>query len=105
MQNIPLALSKPGMVLARSVVNPNSPDGAPVCGKGISLTESLIERLVRMGVQAVTVEGHPVAVEGERTLEEMLIKLDERFRRVAGDPLMMRVKEIYRKRLIRSMEG
>ncbi len=105
MQNIPLALAKPQMVLARIVANPNSPDGPPVCGKGISLTESLIDRLTRMGVQSITVEGHPVIIEGERTLDEMLTKLDERFRRVAGDSLMMRIKEIYKSRLIRSMEG
>jgi hypothetical protein len=104
MQNIPLALAKPGMVLARSVINPNSP-GVPVCGKGIPLTDSLIERLTQMGIQSVTVEGHPVVVEGESTLEEMLIKLDEKFRRLEGDSLMMKIKEIYKRRLIRSMEG
>lgn len=104
MQNIPLALAKPGMVLAKNVANPNSPDGAPICGTGISLTDSLIDRLVRMGVQSVIVAGHPVVVEGESTLEEMLSKLEKRFKRVAQDSLMMRVKEIYRKRLIRSME-
>ncbi|MCG3113709.1 MAG: hypothetical protein MCM46_18045 [Candidatus Manganitrophus sp. SB1] len=105
MQSIPLSSAKPGMVLARSVTNPNSPNGAPVCGKGIPLTDLLIERLAQMGVQSVTVEGHPVAVEGESTLEEMLVKLDEKFRRLEGDSLMMRIKEIYKRRLIRSMEG
>lgn len=104
MQNIPLALATPGMVLARSVTNPNSPHGAPICGKGILLTDALIERLVKMGVQSVIVEGHPIVMEGESTLEEMLIKLDGRFKRVAGDSLMTRIKEIYKRRLIRSME-
>lgn len=104
MQNIPLALATAGMVLARSVTNPNSPNGAPICGKGIPLTGALIERLVNMGVQSVIVEGHPIVMEGESTLEEMLIKLDGRFKRVAGDPLMTRIKEIYKRRLVRSME-
>ena len=105
MQNIPLALAKPGMVLAKNVANPNSPGGAPICGTGISLTDSLIDRLVRMGVQSVIVAGHPVVIEGESTLEEMLGKLEKRFKRVAQDSLMMSVKEIFRKPLIRSMEG
>lgn len=105
MQSIPLASAKPGMVLARNVTNPNSPNGAPVCGKGIPLTDSLFERLAQMGVQSVTVDGHPVAVEGESTLEEILVKLDEKFRRFEGDSLMMRIKEIYKRRLIRSREG
>ena len=105
MQNIPLAVAKPGMVLARNVTNPNSPNGAPICGKGIPLTDSLIDRLVRMGVQSIIVDGHPIVVEGESTLEEMLSKLDNRFRRVGEDPLMAKIKEIYKKRLTRSMEG
>jgi hypothetical protein len=105
MQNIPLILAKPGMVLAKRLANPNNPNGVPICGEGTPLTDPLIERLGGMGVQSVIVEGHPVAVEGEGTLEEMLTQLDKKFRRVEDDLLMMKVKEIYKKRMIRSMEG
>jgi hypothetical protein len=92
------------MVVARPIPNADDPTGMPICGKGVALTESLIERLRDRGIQALTVEGHPVAVEGEASLEELLALLDRRFRRVETDPLMKRVKEMFRKQTIRSME-
>jgi hypothetical protein len=104
MQNIPLALAKPEMVLARDVMRPESPGSVPICGKGTVLTASLIERLACMGIQSIIVEGHPVCLEGEGTLEEMLQGLDRRFNRVSDDPPMMKIKEMYRRQIIRSME-
>ncbi len=105
MQTIPIALAGPEMVLARDVRRNENPQVPPICGRGTILTESLIERLVNMGIKVVTVEGHPVAVEGEKTLEDLLADLDHRFSKVANVPLMGRLKEIYRKNIIRSMGG
>jgi hypothetical protein len=103
MQNIPISLAVPGMILAKEIKSSDDPASMTICGKAVTLTESLIERLQRMGIQSVTVEGHPVNVEGEATLDQMLSSLESRFRRVEGDPLMMRVKEMYRKQILRSM--
>ena len=103
MQNIPISLAKSGMVIAREVMRPGQSGSAPVCGKETLLTEPLIERLVEMGIQSVMVEGHPVVFEGEATLEEILAKLDHRFKRVLENSLMMKLKEIYRKQIIQSM--
>jgi hypothetical protein len=103
MQNIPIKLAAPGMVLAKEIKNPDESSSMPVCGKGVKLTLSLIDRLRNMGIQSVIVEGHPVTLEGEATLEQMLKALDMRFSRVQDDPLMMKLKEIYRKQLLRSM--
>lgn len=103
MQNIPLTLAKPGMVVAREIKGSDDPASMTICGKGVTLTEPLINRLQQMGIQAVTVEGHPVKSEGETTLEEMLAALDRRFARVEDDGLMMRIKALYRKQLARSM--
>jgi len=103
MQNIPISLATPGMVLAKEIKSSDDPASMTLCGKDVTLTESLIERLQRMGIQSVTVEGHPVTVEGEATLEQMLSALDSRFLRVEGDSLMMRVKEMFRKQILRSM--
>lgn len=105
MQRIPISLAAAGMVVARPISNTDDPKGLPVCGKGVELTESLIQRLRDRGVQALTVEGHPVAVEGEASLEELLAALDRRFRRVDADPLMKQVKELFRQQTIRSMGG
>jgi hypothetical protein len=103
MQNIPISLAVPGMVLARDVRADDNPASPPICGKGVSLTEGLISRLTQMGVQSLTVEGHPVRLEGEASREEMLAALDRRFVKVQDDPLMMTLKEICRRNLIRSM--
>lgn len=103
MQKIPITLAAPGMVLAQEIKNADNPSSMPICGKGVKLTESLIDRLKQMGVQAVSVEGHPVKIEGETTVEQMLAALDTRFSRVADDALMMKVKDIYKKQILRSM--
>lgn len=91
------------MVLAREIRSSNEPNARILCGKGVMLTESLISRLRQMGVESVNVEGHPVRMEGEQTVEDMLAALDQRFSRVAQDPAMMKIKEIYRRQILRSM--
>lgn len=103
MQNIPLSLAISGMVTAKEVVRPDKPNGPPICGKGVELTDALIERLKGMGIQSVTVEGRPIRMEGEPSLEDMLATLDKRFRKVEGDPLTMKLKAIYRKHIIKSL--
>ena len=103
MQNIPLTLAISGLVLAKDVARSDNPAGPPVCGKGLTLTDSLIERLKDMGIQSITVEGHPIRMDGDNSLEEMLAALDRRFKKVEGDPLTMKLKMIYKKQIIKSM--
>jgi hypothetical protein len=103
MQNIPISLAAAGMVIAREIKVAGDATGRVLCGKGVRLTDSLISRLRQLGIESVVVEGHPVKMEGEVTLEQMLEALDRRFSRLTNDPLMMKVKKIYRKRLIESM--
>ncbi len=105
MQRIPITLATAGMVVARPIPNADDPGGLPLCGPGLTLTESLIDRLRDRGVQALTVEGHPVTVEGEPSLDEQLAALDRRFRRVEGDALMRPIKELYRRQIIRAYGG
>jgi hypothetical protein len=103
MQNIPITLAAAGMVVAKEIKSTDDPSSMTICGKGVALTASLIGRLQSMGVQSVTVEGHPVKMEGESTLEEMLTALDNRFSRVLDDPLMMKIKDMFRRQIFRSM--
>ena len=103
MQRIPISLARPGMMLAKDLVRPENPAGPAICGKGMELTDSLLERLRNMGIQSITVQGHPVWMEGDKTLEELLQELDHRFSFADRDPLTARLKEIYRKYLISSM--
>jgi len=99
MQNIPLALASPGMTLAIAVMRPDSESRMPVCGAGTLLTGPLIARLGEMEIASLIVEGHPVVIEGEKTVEEKLHALDHRFRQVYEDPLMLRLKNIYKERV------
>jgi hypothetical protein len=103
MQRIPFSCARPGMVLAKEIYRIDSSNGPPICGKGLTLSESLIERLRTLDIQSVTVEGHPVWMEGDKTLEEQLADLDKRFRRSISDPLTLKLKAIYREYLIRAM--
>ncbi len=102
MQRIPLALAEEKMVLARDVFRDGRGTGPPICGKGMALTELLIERLKRLGVEAVVVDGHPLRMEGDRSPEEILAALDRRFKKAEGDPLTARLKLIYRQQLLNS---
>jgi hypothetical protein len=99
MQVIPIQLSADGMVVAKDIC-----DGSRVlCGKGVKLTEPLIHRLKKMGIESIAVEGHPVKLDGEESLDDMLEALEKRFRRVSGDPLMMKIKDLFCQRILRSM--
>jgi hypothetical protein len=103
MQRIPISLAQSGMILAKDVVRTENPNGPAICGKGVELTESLIERLRTMGIQSITVQGHPVWMEGDKTLDQLLEDLERRFSRVADDQYAGKLKEIYKDHLIRSM--
>lgn len=91
------------MVLARDVFRGDSPAGIPICGKGTVLTDSLIARLEHLDVQSITVEGHPVWDDGDKSFDDMLKDLDLRFSKVKDDPLTMTLYDIYLKFLKKSM--
>ena len=96
MQKIPLSLAAPDMVLARDIYRDDNPNGPTICGKGVQLTGSLIERLKKMGVQSITVEGNPLGTAGVMSRDEIMQALDKRFRKVDADPLTTRLKNVYR---------
>ena len=99
MQEIVTALATEGMVLARDV---ETPQGRVLCGKGTNLTAELVERLKRMEITHIAVEGHPVNIEGEKSLQEELEELDRRFSRVEDTPPLMYLKKRIREQLIAS---
>ncbi|MFA6464241.1 MAG: hypothetical protein WCT30_00690 [Desulfurivibrionaceae bacterium] len=99
MQRILLAQAGPGMVLAKEILNP---DGMVLCGAGTALSEALIERLANMEVVDVTVEGHPVIIEGDKTLQEELQEIDLRFQRVEDMVPLMYLKKRIKAKLVAS---
>jgi len=102
MQKIPISLARDGMVLARDIVQNGTPSGPPICGKGTVLTDRLLERLNRLEITSVCVDGHPVDLPGEPTVESLITALENRFMRVGGDRRMVRIKELFRKKIEQS---
>jgi hypothetical protein len=90
MQKILTAQAAEGMVLARDV---ETPDGRILCGKGTELTASLLERLRKMEISHIAVEGHPVQEPGQKSLQEELQQIEERFSRVKHIPPLMYLKK------------
>ncbi len=99
MQRILLAQAGEGMILAKEILNP---EGMVLCGAGTSLSPALIERLVNMDVVDITVEGHPVNIEGEKTLQEELQEIDMRFQRVEDIAPLMYLKKRIQAKLVAS---
>lgn len=93
MQKIPIDLATPGMKVAKPVANDR---GIVLCGPGSELTEEMITRLSDMGIKRITVEGHPVDMgDSEKSLGQQTDELHVRFRKVEGDPLMRKIKNIF----------
>ncbi len=90
MQRLPLSYIKPGMITYEEVVDAN---GRTLCGKNIELTEEWINRFYELGVNFVTVKGHPVKLPWEKTLDQELKELEERFKGV-DNPNLLKIKEI-----------
>ena len=91
MQNIPLSLAQPGMKLAKAITKAN---GMPIVGVGVELTEALIDRLDSMGIDTVSIAG--AAVSASQNPSERVLRLDHLFRRLEGDPDMVKVKAYLR---------
>jgi len=93
-QTLPIHLLAPGMTLAKPV---SSDKGVVLLAQGTELTEALIQRLDRMQVTKVVVEGHPVDLPGQsqRNPQQRLAELDRAFSRVENDPPMMALKAIF----------
>ncbi|MEW6429012.1 MAG: hypothetical protein AB1568_13360 [Thermodesulfobacteriota bacterium] len=90
MQKILLEQAADGMVLAREIV---SGEGRILCGRGTVLSAALLDRLQRMDITTVTVEGHPVADPDRKTPEQQIAEIEERFSRVDDIPALMRIKK------------
>ncbi len=103
MQKIPITLAASDMVLGRDVFRNDSPAGIPICGKGTTLTDSLIMRLQHLDVQSLYVEGHPVQLDGDRSLEDQLNDLEKRFSKTVDNRYNQMLLNIYRKHITAMM--
>ncbi len=99
MQQILCQQAAEGMVLAKDV---QTPEGRTLCGKGTALTEAMIARFVKMDISHIAVEGHPVKVEGEKSLKAELLDIEKRFSRVKHVPPLMFLKKRIMERMVES---
>ena len=99
MQEILSAQAAEGMVLAKDV---ETQEGRVLCGKGTVLTANLIDRLHKMDIIHIVVEGHPVEVKGEKSLKEELQDMEKRFSRVKDTPPLMYLMKQLMKKLVES---
>lgn len=101
MPTIPLSLARPGMVLAKPVMRPNS--SVAIAGEGVRLTQEYIDRIQSSGVAAVSVRGPVPGVEETLDFKKILAGLDRQFARYNQDKFMsgMRLlaKQYFEKKL------
>lgn len=92
MQRLPLSYIRPGMRTYEEVIDAN---GRVLCGKGVELTEEHIKKFEEFGVSFITVEGHPVKLFWEKTLEEELKEMEERFEGITDENLL-KIKRLFK---------
>jgi len=93
MAKMPVSALKPGMKLAKPIVNDA---GMILLGEGSWLTDTLIERLLNMNIGSVYVEG--TASLG-KSKEEMLAELDARFKKTESEPYMGTLKKLLKEHI------
>lgn len=81
----------PGVVLARDLKDSG---GSLILSKGKELSKAMIERLARMNIQEVAIEGEDP--ESAEKMREKLAKLKHRFEGHEQDPFMSEIERIVR---------
>lgn len=99
MQQILTLQAKEGMILAKDVM---TAENRVLCGKGTTLTATLIERFHKMDIVQLTVEGHPISSPGEKSLQEELQDIEARFSEVNKVPPLAYLKKRIMKKLVES---
>ncbi len=93
MQKIPLSYAKPGMVLAKAI---KRKDGTVLIGQDTEVTETIINRLEKMDVNEIVVQGEPVELAEDSSgasFGKRLQRLDHLFRKYKSEEWMQQVKQ------------
>ena len=102
MRLILLDEAKAGDEVAVPVMNER---GMVILPKGAKLSSKLIDRMEKMGVREITVEGDDPNAPPPKTLDELLEELEVRFEELENNKLMMDIKKIAKQHLLDSEEG
>lgn len=95
MKRVILTELLPGMVLAKPVTNSA---GLPVVAEGAVLDEVMIARFKKLDLPSVFIEGEAGSA-GGKTLAELEVELEHRFRHVCQDPLQQTILRALREHL------
>ncbi|ABM28180.1 hypothetical protein [Nitratidesulfovibrio vulgaris] len=97
MQKLTLEQAAPGMRLARPV---QRPDGVPLVGEGVELTDIMLERFATAGVAEIYVEGNPVPVDDGSGVDFARIagRLEHLFRKHGEDRFMATMHQFLMRR-------
>lgn len=95
MKRVILTELLPGMVLAKPVTNSA---GLPVVAEGAVLDEVMIARFKKLDLPSVFIEGE-AGTAGGKTLAELEVELEHRFRHVGQDPLQQTILTALREHL------
>ena len=93
MPKIPTEQLKPGMKLARPLQNSS---GMVLMAEGTELTEARISKIENMGVDSVYIDGPSRPA---RPKEELLLALEERFRKAGTSPPMATIRKAVREHI------
>lgn len=97
MRQIVLDDAKPGDEVAQPVKNER---GMVILPKGAKLSLPMIDKLRRLGVRELVVEGDDPNAPPPKTLNDLLKELDIRFEGLEQNPLMMGIKNTARDHLM-----
>lgn len=91
MKRISIEQAKPGQILAQKL---QRNDGVLLAGQGAEVTENLLRMLTRMNIETIVIEEDikQTPEELEDAFRKRGAELDERFARVAGQPIMAALK-------------
>ncbi len=89
MKDIPIDQIKPGTLLGASLTNDQ---GSLILNRGTELTESILKRLRRIGVEALPISSSPDMISTERY--ELRKAIEERFKGKEGNPFLHELKQL-----------
>lgn len=93
MAAVTVANLKPGMKLAKAIVNDS---GMVLLPPGTVLTDSHIRRIENMDLTSVSIEG---GTDERKPKEEVLAEIDARFSKSEDQPLMQMMKRVLKEHI------
>lgn len=97
-QKILITQAQAGMTLSRPVATPKR---VVLCGRGTTLSDHLIQRLMLRGIKRIFVQGTPVPGRSQKPPQEQVRELRHRFSRVRDVPFMGRIERTIEKEMLR----